>query len=90
MIDPSQAAAPAAAPQQAAPAICIAPQGDGTFMVYAEGSEPQGEALDIDAAMDQARSMLGSEGAAPDDGKAKAEALFVGGFDGVRSPLNRG
>lgn len=85
-IDQPQAAAPA--PQQAA--ICIAPQGDGTFMVYAEGSEPQGEALELDAALEQVRSMLGADNAAAPDGKAEAEALFVGGFDGVRSPLNRG
>lgn len=91
MIDPSQAAAPAAAPEQAAPAICIAPQGDGTFMVYFEGSEATGKsAVTLPDALELVEEMMGSgPEAAPDAGKAEAEALFTSGFDGVRSPLNR-
>lgn len=82
MIDPTQPAAPAAAaPQQGT--ICIAPLGDGTFMVYPEGTEPTGEpAPDLETALEQARQQLagGDQGAAG-DAEAQAEALFTGEFD---------
>jgi hypothetical protein len=84
MIDPTQAAGqmPAQAPQQGA-AVCIAPQGDGTFSVYPEGQQDAGQpAQDIDAALDAARQLLsgGASQVDPKGADAQAEALFKGGF----------
>lgn len=73
--------------------ICIAPLGDGTFMVYPEGTDPTGEpAQDVDAALEQARTMLEGAGAPAGDApnaEAEAEKLFTGGFDEAngRAPL---
>lgn len=90
MIDPTQPAAPAAAaPQQGT--ICIAPLGDGTFMVYPEGTEPTGEpAQGMDAALEQAGQMLAGAGqAAPGSAETEAEELFTGGFNEAsgRAPM---
>lgn len=85
MIDPSQAPAgqPAPAPQQGT-TVCIAPQGDGSFVVYPEGTEPTAPPSDIEQALEQARQMLtGAEGG--QDGQknleAEANALFEGSFN---------
>lgn len=74
--------------------ICIAPLGDGTFMVYPEGTEPTGEpSQDIDAALEQARTMLEGAGAPAGDAApsadAEAEALFTSEFNKTngRTPL---
>lgn len=95
MIDTTQPAAPAAtAPQQGT--ICIAPLGDGTFMVYPEGTEPTGQPVDLEGALELVRQQLGSAGqagqagqAGPSSAEAEAEALFTGEFDKT-NPRARG
>lgn len=79
MIDPTQAGQPAAAPQQGT--ICIAPLGDGSFAVYPEGGAPDVPAPDLNAALDQARQMLGGAGQDATSMEAQAEQLFTGGFN---------
>jgi hypothetical protein len=92
MIPTQTAGQPAPAPQEGT--ICIAPLGDGTFMVYPEGTEPTGEpAQDIDAALELARTMLEGAGAPADQGgqsaDAEAEALFTSEFNKTngRTPM---
>lgn len=93
MIDPSQAPAGQPAPAQpGAPVVCIAPQGDGSFAVYPEGTEPTAPAPDIEQALEQARQILTGGQAAAGTGaeagsnmEAEAEALFNGSFAAART-----
>lgn len=95
MIDPSQApAAPAAPAPQVGTVVCIAPQGDGSFVVETR-NEPNRDnpivarkggqtAPDIEQALELARQMLtaGGEGQSDQsDLEAQANALFEGGFN---------
>jgi|ERR1044072_5637537 hypothetical protein len=85
---PAQPGAPGAAPAApAGPVVCIAAQGDGTFMVYPEDQGPDAgqPAQDIESAAQLAASMLAGDGQPQDTTTAEdADALFQGGFNGVR------
>lgn len=95
MITPNQQAAqpgaPGAAPGAApGPVVCVAAQADGTFVVYPEGSGPESGQLAQDTR--EVGMLLGEMlggGRADEQGGASstaedADALFQGGFDGVR------
>lgn len=104
MIDPTQAAGqPAPAPQQGT--VCIAPQGDGTFMVYLKGDDnatmqgghaaPSGEgeqqpAQDVDSALELARQMLSGGAQDPAAADKQVNDLFQAGFDGANPRATQG
>jgi hypothetical protein len=69
---------------EAAPAVCIAPDGSGSFVVYMEGARPQSQPMDIDTALQQAKAMLVGETEAEASGLAEAEAMFQQGYKGAR------
>lgn len=95
MMNTNQQAAPLGAPGAApgaapGPVVCVAAQGDGTFMVYMEGTGPEAgqPAQDMSEVAMLLDEMLGG-GRTDEQGAASstaedADALFQGGFDGVR------
>lgn len=98
-IPPAAGQSQAPAAPESAGTVCIAPQGDGTFMVYLKHvqsmSDPLGQrpdeqpAADIDAALDTARKLLGGEAQQQGSDTAEADALFNQGFNNARgTPLN--
>lgn len=91
MIDPTQQAAPGAAPaQQQGATVCIAAQPDGTFMVYPEGGEAQAQpAQDIDGALEAAKQLLGGA-QDPAATEAQADNLFQAGFNGANPRAPKG
>lgn len=93
MITSTQPAAPAAAQpptggDQGITAVCVAAQPDGTYSVYPEGQQDAGQpAQDIDSALQLVQQMLerGTDvGQASSSAEQDADALFQGGFNGVR------
>lgn len=100
MMNPNQPAAPMGAPgaapgaaPAAGPVVCIASQGDGTFMVYPEGQEDAGQpAQDVGQALELVQGML-EGGAAPgatSSTEQDADDLFSTAFDQQKGrPLNR-
>ena len=83
MIDPTQAAGQPPANDEPQGTICIAPQPDGTFMVYPDGQQDQGQpAQDIDGALEAARQLLGGA-QDPKAADAQADQLFQAGFNGT-------
>lgn len=97
MIDPTQAPAAGQSAAPAQTAVCIAPQGDGSFVVYPKDAGPEAgqTAPGIDSALELVKQTLAgatAQGTAPAaaEGATSADSLFEQGFNNVRGvPLNR-